>query len=193
MLGFRAWKVSAAGTLHSPLVNYLWSRDSNAAHCAVTEVQHITHTDRKPYGSPPCDDPPGRDCACGLYCYPLPKIGPISFLQPENVIGLVSGYGRVIEHADGVVRCQSMTVLALCSFARFPAEYYQDADDAYSVFAYGYGVPNHIVPPPDRIGRAADNLGVPWGAFATLGEALAFLLAEASRYPNETVLSPGAD
>lgn len=186
MLAFRTFVVSASGLLHSPVVtDYLWSRDGNKAECMVSKITSVNHTPQRPYGSPPCERPPGPECACGFYAYPYPNVpaGRTSFIDPQKVVGLVSAYGRVIEHKDGVIRSEYVTVLALMMFGSFPYSYEED-DLGY----YGFvSEPPPRMPPHELLERCAGLLGLPWGTFPTLEEGVAFLNGEASRYDEITL------
>ncbi len=180
VLAYRAFKLDPNGLLRSPLVDYVWTREANQATCRV-DLPNLNHTRYRPKGSEPCPDAPNPTCACGLYAYPFIQWEARSFMTQENVIGLVSAYGRLMEHTDGTARSEHMTILAIMMFAEWASE-----DDALDHFqSTGYATPVKV--PRSLLERAAGMLGVPWGVFTTKAEGVSFLQNEAGKYDEETL------
>lgn len=179
MLSFRAFLVSPSGALRSPFAAHLWTREGNRAACQLNS--NLNRSDlRARDDNTPCADPPQRACACGFSAYPSLEVMArlSSFVNPHYLIGLVSAYGRVIEHTDSVVRSEYVTVLALTHFLLTP--------EGYS----GQPWQHHerdVGPTPERTALAAGLLGVPYANVSTMREAAAFLDREAVKYDEPTL------
>lgn len=118
---------------------YLWTATSNVADCHVRDKDLSKAYGRTPE-SEPCLIVPGKDCMCGLYAVKSPEL--MSHVQRNSSVvcyGLVSAYGRIIEHTDGNIRAEVMEILALAAHKWSPG---------------------HIS--VELLARAAGNIGVPY-------------------------------
>ena len=113
VVGFRTWRV-VDGRLWSPYIPRSWDERVMRAECyrgsgALIEVS--APLDHAP------DAAPHPDCRCGIYAYHLPPPR-FSSVDHRGVTGIVSAWGRLEAHADGV-RAEMARIEALAVSAQW--------------------------------------------------------------------------
>lgn len=118
MLGYRGFFLDEHGLLRSPYAVHVWTRTGNWPVCQQPQSQKhllLRAKDRKYPDGVPCKDPPEPDCFCGFYAYPTlaMAVKKVENDHKPNCLGVVRAYHRVIVHEDGVIRAQTMEIVAL--------------------------------------------------------------------------------
>jgi hypothetical protein len=112
VVGFRTWRV-VDGRLWSPYIPRTWDERIMRAECyrgpgALIEVGAFDHAP---------DAAPHPDCGCGIYAYHLPPPH-FSSVDGRGITGIVTAWGRLEEHADGV-RAEMARIEALAVRAQW--------------------------------------------------------------------------
>ena len=96
VVGFRRWRL-VGERLTSPFIPLRWERRAAQARCYPANRSLL-------FGQGWLDSPhdaPHPDCKCGIYAWhALPSPGPVP--DPDRVFGVISLWGRIEVHADGM-------------------------------------------------------------------------------------------
>jgi len=143
VVGFRAWRI-VGGRLMSPYIPVRWEARVMHAECLPANRRLLFGAGwvAEPHASP------HPDCKCGIYAYHRPGVR-TWFGEFETVEGVVSCWGRIEVHADGL-RAEHARVEALA----LP----RTAPGAIPAVADVLGAP---LVPRDELASAAAAYGAP--------------------------------
>lgn len=127
MLAYRGWNLAGARHIKSPYVQYEWAGQGNIAVCNQGHGLTLAPSPNRTIG---CANPPNPLCLCGFYACPTfdSAILKCVYDNSTNCVGLVSAYGRIIVHQDGIIRAQYMDIIAIAVIAHIE---YDVKDDYY--------------------------------------------------------------
>ena len=164
MLAWRAFKVESRG-LCSLYRQYVFARE-NVATCIPDSIENF-HPDGVPLAT----------CTCGFWALNnvqevLSRFTSTPRDNPSEAIGLVSGFGRFVEHDDNVYRFERMSIIAIGAVPHWTA----------SMFS----TPAHRVEQEEErlhwLAEAGRTLGIPLHYDRSLEHVLGELAIEAGRY-----------
>jgi hypothetical protein len=125
VVGFRAWGVRT-GDLLSTGTPFRWRSREMKASCWYCSVP-------RPAGVPPGHDAPVLECGCGIHA--LLHLERAVELGP--VVGVVTGWGRVIHHGSEGWRSEYARIIALASVPERAGAGGRGVDSAMVTATYG--------------------------------------------------------
>jgi hypothetical protein len=139
-IGFRRWRVSAAGELVGLGVPHVWASDRETAVCRG--LDGIGFGNCNPFRVWPGHPAPSLRSRCGIWAHQDP-IRPCQCGEPDSAahgaVGAVRLWGRFVEHETGW-RAEHARVVALVDFTgrmtgAYPVPKYPDLDSMYGEWA----------------------------------------------------------
>jgi hypothetical protein len=147
VIGFRAWRI-LDDRLLSPYIPCRW--DGPVMHAACFDANRRLTFGRGWLGAPHASPHPA--CKCGIYAYHRPG-AQAYFGEWEWVEGIVSVWGRIEAHADGL-RAEHARVEALAGrpaiTARLGADLVERDELAAAAADYGAPLPPSLLPKPSQ-------------------------------------------
>lgn len=132
-LAYRYWSLKEDKLISPFRTKYIWTPRANWAKCLPPYEPlpaDITIWDGYEDDFTPVlcrNSSPNKDCkqefGCGLYANLDPETVVHNMVDvavnPPKIMGLVYGWGHVLYHGDGIVRCEIMDIWAMCAIPKY--------------------------------------------------------------------------